>query len=249
MCRSLARLGALGVWVALGGAGNAVAGVGAGSLEATLTATSDYVFRGISQSDGEPALQAGVEFEHPTGVFAGVWASTVEFGGELYEDDPRDVELDLYAGYGVALAGDWSVIASVVHYSYPRADTPFDYDYSEAGVALRYGRAAVSATYADNALGTQGSGFIWEATGQVRLPRGFDLGGGVGLYALSAPDDEYRFWHLGLSRPVRRVTLHLGYFDSDGAARRIWRRTAGSRVVLGASVSLWRLNPLGGGRD
>jgi len=59
-----------------------------GTISYNIGATSDYVFRGISQTDGDPALQGGVDYSH--GLFyVGAWASNVDFA---------DYELDLYAG-------------------------------------------------------------------------------------------------------------------------------------------------------
>jgi len=232
---------------ALGGllllASSAEAGLDGMAITASFTATSDFVFRGVSQTDGQPSLQAGLEMEHPAGLFAGVWASTVQFSGDLYRDDPRDVEVDLYAGYGLELPRSWSLVSSVVRYTYPRADTPFDYDYNELGVAVQYRRAALASSYSDNALGTQDAGFSCELTGKLPLPRGLELGGGAGLYYLRASDDDYRYWHLSVSRAWRRVNLQLAYIDSDLSARRRWGDAAGSRVVLSAAVAAWHLNP------
>jgi uncharacterized protein (TIGR02001 family) len=224
-------------------ASSAGAWTGGSVLTASLAATSDFVFRGVSQSDGKPALQAGVEVEHPAGLFAGVWASTVEFGGELYRNDPRDLELDLYAGYGLELSRSWSLVGSVVRYTYPRADTPFDYDYDELGVAVQYRRAVLATSYSDNALGTQGAGFAWELTGQLPLRHGLEAGGGAGFYYLRVSEDDYLYWHLSLSRPWRRLKVQLAYIDTDGAARRRWGDTAGSRFVLSAAMAVWPLNP------
>jgi uncharacterized protein (TIGR02001 family) len=234
--------GALALASSAGGAGEA-------ALTVSAQVASDYVLRGVSQSARAPVFQAGVEVEHPGGLFAGAWASTVDFSGARYFADPRDVELDLYAGYGLELARDWSLVSSVVRYTYPWSDTQFDYNYTELGCALQYRRAAFAGTYTSNAFGTEQTGVTWELSGTLPLPRGFELGAGAGLYFLRAIDDNYRYWHLSLSRLWRRTTLRLGYYGSGGVARRYWGDAAGARVVVGASVGLWRLNPIRPRRD
>ena len=57
----------------------------------SIALVSDYRFRGISLTDGQPALQAGVAYDHPTGLFAGLFASNVDLdpggsglGGQVY---------------------------------------------------------------------------------------------------------------------------------------------------------------------
>lgn len=240
---------AAGLCGALALASSAAGGAGEAALTVSVQVASDYVLRGVSQSESAPVWQAGVEIEHPGGLFAGAWASTVDFPDDVYFQDPRDVELDVYAGYGLELARDWSFVGSVVRYTYPRVDTVVDYDYTELGAALQYRRAAFAGTYTSNAFGTQETGVTWELSGGLPLPRRFELTGGAGLYYVRAIDDDYRYWHLSVSRPWRRATFHVGYYDTDGAAQRYWGEAARARLVVGASVALWRLNPIRARRD
>ena len=61
-----------------------------------VTAVSDYLFRGVSQTDEKPTLQAGFTYTSPVGLYAGVWGSGVDFG----PGDPS-TEVDYQIGYGV----------------------------------------------------------------------------------------------------------------------------------------------------
>ncbi|WP_022974490.1 TorF family putative porin, partial [Xanthomonas maliensis] len=61
----------------------------ASPLSGTFAVTSDYVFRGISQTNGDPAFQAGLTYKHPSGFYAAAWTSNVDPG----EGDP-DWEVD-----------------------------------------------------------------------------------------------------------------------------------------------------------
>jgi uncharacterized protein (TIGR02001 family) len=88
----------------------------ASPLTATLTATSQYVSRGIRQSWGGPALQAGLDYAHPGGWSAGTWASTIR--RPLHRKRP--LEWDLYGGYSGA-AGPLGYSLLAYYYKYPGA--------------------------------------------------------------------------------------------------------------------------------
>lgn len=71
---------------------------GDGPISANLTLTTDYVFRGISQSQGKPALQGGFDYAHASGLYIGTWGSNVGWVDDIAKTN-NSVELDLYAGY------------------------------------------------------------------------------------------------------------------------------------------------------
>lgn len=200
---------------------------------------SDYVFRGYSQSDENPALQLGVDFEHESGLFAGIWASSVEFPSRGSFDDPRDVEVDVYAGYGVELGRDWALSGSVVRYEYPGADAVVDWDYTELVLALHHGAAALTVNYSDSSLGSRRKRLAYELTGSWSLPLQLELATGLGFYDLDGPFlKDYVYWHAQLARPLRRLTFTLGYFDTDGRAEDVWGELAEARLVAGVTLRI-----------
>ncbi|MBU6249292.1 MAG: TorF family putative porin [Xanthomonadaceae bacterium] len=83
-----------------------------------LAVTSDYMFRGLTQSWGRPAIQGGADYADPDGFAAGVWGSSISErsypGGTM--------ELDLYASYGRAIDADWSWRVGLYGYVYPGAN-------------------------------------------------------------------------------------------------------------------------------
>lgn len=83
-----------------------------------LAVTSDYVFRGLTQSWGRPAIQGGADYAAPDGFTAGFWGSSISErsypGGAM--------ELDLYASYGRAIDPDWSWRVGLYGYVYPGAN-------------------------------------------------------------------------------------------------------------------------------
>ena len=96
-------------------------------LSANVALTTDYVFRGFSQTDESPAIQGG--FDATYGAFyLGIWASNLDFGGATNlagaTVDIADIEVDLYGGITkeVTLGGrDVTFDLGVIYYAYPNA--------------------------------------------------------------------------------------------------------------------------------
>lgn len=203
------------------------------------TATSDYVFRGVSQTLEEPAIQAGLSFEHASGWFAGVWASTVDFPDRGPRERPSDLEIDLWAGYGVELAPRWALAVDLRHYEYPNDDRHFEYDYTELGVGLTFDRSSLAVGYSEEALGGSEAGLVVELAHRRDLPWRLDLLAGLGFYALEAPYlKDYLFWNLTAGRTVGRLRFELGYFGTDDRAESVWDELAGERIVASVTVRI-----------
>ena len=66
-------------------------------FSANVALTSDYVWRGDSQTDSDPAIQGGIDFKHPVGIYAGAWGSNVDFPDA--NGDTANIEIDFYGGY------------------------------------------------------------------------------------------------------------------------------------------------------
>ncbi|TKB49143.1 TorF family putative porin [Ferrimonas aestuarii] len=76
------------------------------------SAVSNYIFRGVTLSDEDPALQGGVDYAHASGVYAGIWASNYDNGGDT------EIEVDWYGGYAFDLNDDISIDLGVIRYYY-----------------------------------------------------------------------------------------------------------------------------------
>jgi len=83
------------------------------AISGNVTLASDYILRGISQTDHNPAIQGGFEYNHPTGIYLGVWGSNVHF-----VDLPESMELDLYGGYAYHFNDKASVSLGALYYTY-----------------------------------------------------------------------------------------------------------------------------------
>jgi uncharacterized protein (TIGR02001 family) len=79
--------------------------------------TSNYLFRGISQTHGGPAIQGGVDYTHSSGLYAGVWASNITWVKQYH--DNGSLEMDFYGGYKNSFAEDWTYDIGLIRYQYP----------------------------------------------------------------------------------------------------------------------------------
>ncbi|MGN6741218.1 TorF family putative porin [Dyella sp.] len=99
-------------------AGAAAQQAAANPVTGNVAVTSDYMFRGLTQTWGRPAIQGGADYANPDGFAAGFWGSSISErsypGGAM--------ELDLYASYGQAINSDWSWRVGVYGYVYPGAN-------------------------------------------------------------------------------------------------------------------------------
>ncbi|MGK0266223.1 MAG: hypothetical protein ACI82N_000467 [Maricaulis sp.] len=93
----------------------AAAAVSAQSIEGNVALSTNYIYRGISQTDDGPAISGGFDYAAESGLYAGVWASSVDFG------DDTTMEMDVYGGYAFT-AGSWDLDFGALYYGYP--DSP-----------------------------------------------------------------------------------------------------------------------------
>ncbi len=122
---------------------------------ATITAASDYTFNGVTQTDNDPAIQASLDYAFDSGVYAGAWASNVDFG------DDTDFELDAYLGKYVQLTDKVSADYGIAYYTYQGNNSDGNYAeaYTKFGYASEYGQTELNFWYSWDYFGT-GAGHV-----------------------------------------------------------------------------------------
>lgn len=217
-------------------AGAALAGV-AHAEEATkptfsgnVALTSDYLFRGITQTDENPAIQGGFDFGY--GMFyAGAWASSVDFSidGTTTPGIDASLEFDLYAGVK-PVTGPVSWDFGVVGYFYPGADdetAELDYQevYAKASIAPTKKLALGAALFfSPEFTGETSTGVYYEANAGYTLTDKLALSGAVGHQTVDdlngpvgggSPDDGYTTWNIGAGYSLAGFSFDLRYVDTD----------------------------------
>jgi uncharacterized protein (TIGR02001 family) len=104
-------------------------------ITGNLGLTSDYRFRGISQTQNAPAVQGGIDYTHVSGLYVGNWNSSVS--SQMYTNG-SGVESDVYAGFRKDIFGRFTLDVGSYNYFYPRAGTNGSYDTNEIYVGLGY---------------------------------------------------------------------------------------------------------------
>lgn len=113
------------------------------AVKANIGATSNYLWRGITQTNDAAAVQGGIDYNHEVGFYAGTWASNVDFSSET------SYEIDFYAGFTGSIGEEFGYDISYLYYAYPDADDSIDF--GEATVALSWKWIEVSYALVVNA--------------------------------------------------------------------------------------------------
>ena len=95
------------------------------SFSANVGLYTDYIFRGYTQTQNEPAIQGGFDVEHSSGLYAGTWASNVDWTTAGDYMDKNSVEIDVYAGWA-RLTYHFGILGfdiGVLQFFYPGNDT------------------------------------------------------------------------------------------------------------------------------
>jgi len=148
------------------------------TLSYNVGVTSDYRFRGISQTTFDPALQAGVDFAHKSGVYLGVWGSNVSWIKDFAGAKDGNLEIDLYGGYKGAITNDLGFDVGVITYQYPSNNAPVNANTTEVYGALTY--TIVTAKFSQST-----GNFVANANSSgsqyFEVAANFDLGSGFSL--------------------------------------------------------------------
>tara|TARA_R110002050_G_scaffold269917_2_gene412582 strand:+ start:123400 stop:124092 length:693 start_codon:yes stop_codon:yes gene_type:complete len=186
---------------------------GAWSTSASVALSSEYVWRGITQTDSDPAISGSFDVGHSSGAYAGAWASNVDFG------DDASLEIDYYAGFASDIAETGvSYDLGVIYYDYPGV-SELNYDFTELYGSLSYSFLTAGVAYtvdADNKAAEDNVYYSLDAGYDIGA---FSLAAGVGYYDFDA-GGEYTNYHVGASTELAGFGLDLTYsaVDNDGEA-------------------------------
>ena len=179
--------------------------------------TSDYRYRGLSQTKLKPALQGGADYTHsPTGLYAGVWASTIKWTDDLGADG--DLEVDLYGGKRGDLGGVTYDVGGL-YYAYPSYDLEPDANTFEVYGQLGYGPAYIKYSHATTNLfgtaDTKGSGYV-DLGANIELATGLVLNLHAGRQIIKNYDDlSYNDYKIGITKDLGFASLALAVIRAD----------------------------------
>lgn len=222
------------------------------TITGSAALTSEYRLRGISQTDRDPAIQAGITITHSSGLYVGTWGSNLSGVGTFGGDN---MELDLLAGYTKAVGGV-TLDGGLIYYVYPGANTPaahFDYFELYGSVAGKVGplNAKLGTFWApsqrDIAVAPKTKGHnIWVYTDwglpvegtPLTLKAHLGYSSGTSGYTKGFDVLDYGF---GADLTYKNLTLNLSYIGTDVSKAKsvAWNggRSTGHDITKGGLVA------------
>ena len=195
--------------------------------------TTEYLYRGIAQTRGKPALQGGFDYSHASGLYAGVWGSNISWIGDAIPGASASLEIDVYGGYKGTIVGDWGYDIGVLTYNYPgtgktvpalqqlKQDTTEIYGavswkwltlkYSHSTTAL-FGWAKFGQPLTDK---TTGSGYL-ELNAAYDLGNGWGITGHIGDQRVKGNDPaSYTDYKIGMTKDLGFGVVGLAYSTTN----------------------------------
>lgn len=173
---------------------------------------TDYRFRGVSLSAGDPAIQGGATVTHESGFYVGTWASSLNVGGSTY----GSIELDLFAGWSGNVSEGLGLDVGLLRYNYPNNAPGVKAEYMEPYATLSSTLGPVQAKL--------GVTYAWKQD------------------SLGGRDNLYLFTKLAAALPGTPITLNAGLGYTDGALAPPFQAgaadTTGLDWSLGASATV-----------
>ena len=198
------------------------------TLTGNVMLASEYLYRGIAQTRGKPAIQGGFDYGHASGLYAGVWGSNISWIGDAIPGASASLEVDIYGGYKGAISGDLGYDLGVLTYNYPGTGKTvagfqeLKQDTTELYGALSWKWLTVKYSHSTSALfgwaktgtltdKTKGSGYL-EVNATYDLGNGWGIAGHAGHQKVKGNSDaSYSDYKLGVTKDVGFGSLGLAY--------------------------------------
>lgn len=193
------------------------------TLSGNVSLTSDYLFRGISQTNEGMALQGGLTLSTDSGFYLSTWGSNISFG-------QGSMELDLLAGWTGKLSEEWSTDLGVMQYRYPNGDNDTDqFNFYEAYGKFIYKDLTLGLAYSNDYFGTDVDTYYYYSadynyplldnlTLQLHASYNqFENNTQYSTFLAAGPvsGDGYLDWSIGASTTLLGATIALKYADTD----------------------------------
>jgi uncharacterized protein (TIGR02001 family) len=202
------------------------------TLTGNFTLASEYLYRGIAQTRGNPAIQGGLDYSHASGLYAGIWGSNISWIGDAVAGASASLEADIYGGYKGSLGSDFGYDVGVLTYNYPgsgktlAAVQELNQNTTELYGALSWKWLTLKYSHSTTAL------FGWAKTGTltdktkgstyVELNAAYDLGDGWGIAGHAGhqkvngnSNASYSDYKLGVTKDVGFGVIGLAYSTTD----------------------------------
>lgn len=187
------------------------------TFDSSAAIVSDYRFRGWSLSDDKPAMQVDATLSHSSGLYTGVFASTIEEFGIDDDGDGAKSEFDLSAGWAFSLA-DLDIDVGAMAYLYPDA-SDVNYYVLPISVSQAFGGISLTVGYEytpqQTALGDLDGSYVWFSADWSADDLPFWLSSSIGYEDGAWAPDGKTDWSLGAFYDLDTLELGLTYTGAD----------------------------------
>ncbi|OGT37011.1 MAG: hypothetical protein A3F12_01055 [Gammaproteobacteria bacterium RIFCSPHIGHO2_12_FULL_38_14] len=189
-------------------------------MSTTFAFTSDYVFRGISQTQDLPAAQGGFTYTFPFGLYLNLWGSNVKF-----TDSTATVEIDSIIGWHGDVGENFTYDVNAARYSYPRAT---ELAYNELNSVFNYRFLQAGVSYSANVYNAHTTGTYYSGGINYDIPpqyifnlQGMNILALMGHYSLGkAAGNSYNDYNIALSKQLNSIyTFMLQWTNTNGRAQ------------------------------
>ena len=209
----------------------------ASPLSFNVGVVSNYLFRGVSQTHGGPAVQGGVDYAHSSGFYVGAWASSITWVKDFL--GKGRVELDVYGGYKNSFAGgNWNYDVGYITYNYLGKGSEIlgvlanpNTQELYAAIGYKWLTAKYSFATSSHFIGWYGGPALNQNTrgsDYIELNANYDAGNGwtlIGHYghqrvknSVNIPGGlnsaSYSDWKVGVSKDIGFGTVTAAYSDT-----------------------------------
>lgn len=203
------------------------------ALTGTFDITSNYVFRGISNSNNLPAVQGGLTYTfQSTGIYFNIWGSNVYFSDT--QGNTATLELDGIAGITNTIGEHFTYDINIDRYNYPKAAS----SYWEGIANAKWYFVTAQLAYSTNVYDSHGNGTYYNLGFNYDVPSDYAFGadnvnvkGGIGHYSLPRNKGllSYNDYNLQISKGIGNYNLAVGWTDTNG-------RSADAAPVRGSKL-------------
>ena len=215
-------------------------------FSANVALSTDYMYRGGSQTNEQPAISGGFDYAHSSGLYAGLWASNVDFG------DSANIEIDYYGGIAGEFSNGIGWDVGGLYYQYPGVtdadDAGGDFDFFEAYGKLSYTFSDVQFSPAIGGMFAYSPDYFGE-TGDsyyVAVDLGFSLPYDIGLAFQygnqmfddnAAAEEDYQHYSVGLSKDISIFTFDVSWYGDIEDTDTFWGDGPSEALVFTVSSS------------
>ena len=178
--------------------------IASAELSGNIGASSNYIFRGITQTNDQAAISGGLDYAHDSGFYVGTWVSNVDFSGGA---GTGGYEHDYYAGYAGEAAGA-SYDVGVISFQYPIEGGSSFPDFTEFYIGGSYSIVSAKYSYTDDFDGADHSAYYLEGALDFGLPQEI----GLNLHVGTSDGDAFDLGGVDTSYADYSVTLSKGEF-------------------------------------